>query len=235
VSQPALSVAFFDPARQVHGLARSGATLLFEGSRSLVLDEPARLEASGEGWAAAVDNRFEVRLEPVSDPVELAGSRVRVCTVTGTVAGTPLDGLGTVSETLRAPAWEELDAVRAISILADPGHALLAVARRPRGVAGHSEELVSAALIAEGEVKAIEDARLSTVYDGEGRQRSAGLELWLPGEDFPRRASGAVAAGSSLELEGLDVHAAVFRWRLEGQEAFGQYELALRAPAPDAA
>ncbi len=42
-------------------------------------------------------------------------------------------------------------------------------------------------------------------------------------------------AGSSLELEGLDVHAAVFRWRLEGQEAFGQYELALRAPAPDAA
>ena len=235
MSQPALSVAFFDPARQVHGLARSGATMLFEGSRSLVLDEPARLEAAGGAWEAVLEDRFEVRLEAASDPVELAGSRVRVCTVTGNVAGTPLDGLGTVSETLRAPAWDELDALRAISILAGPGHALLAVARRPRGVAGHSEELVSAALVAEGEVKTVEEARLSTVYDGEGRQRTAGLELWLPGEDFPRRASGAVAAGSSLELEGLDVHAAVFRWRLEGQEAFGQYELALRAPAPDAA
>jgi hypothetical protein len=235
VTKQALSIAFFDPARQVHGLARAGATLLFEGTHSLVLDEPARLEPSGEAWEAAVENRLEVRLEPVSDPVELAGNRVRVCTVQGNVAGTQIDGLGTVSETLRAPAWEELDALRAISVLADPGHALLAVARRPRGAPGHGEELVSAALIAAGEVKAVEEARLSTVYDGDGRQRNAGLELWLPGEDFPRRASGAVAAGSSLELEGLDVHAAVFRWRLEGEEAYGQYELAVRAQAPDAA
>ena len=143
MSQPALSVAFFDPARQVHGLARSGATLLFEGNRSLVLDEPARLEPSGEGWEAAVENRFEVRLEPASEPVELAGNRVRVCTVTGNVAGNAGRRLGTVSETLRPPAWEELDALRAISVLADPGHALLAVSRRPRGAPGHSEELVT--------------------------------------------------------------------------------------------
>jgi hypothetical protein len=84
-------------------------------------------------------------------------------------------------------------------------------------------------------VKTVENARVSTVYDGEGRQRNAGLELWLPEEDFPRRASGSVTAGSSLELEGLEVHAAVFSWRLEGEEAVGQYELAVRAPAPDAA
>jgi len=235
VSEPALSVAFFDPARQVHGLVRSGATLLFEGSRSLVLDEPARLEPSGDAWQASVGNRFEVKLQPASVAVELAGNRVRVCTVTGDAAGTPVDGLGTISETLRAPAWHELDALRAVSILGDPGHALIAVARRPRGAPGHGDELVSAALIAGGEVQTVEDARISTVYDGEGRQRSAGLELWLAGEDFPRRASGTVTAGSSLELEGLDVHAAIFAWRLEGQEAHGQYELALRATAPDAA
>jgi hypothetical protein len=235
VSDSALSAAFFDPARQVHGLARAGATLLFEGSHSLVLDEPARLEPSGDAWEASIGNRFEVRLEPASEPVELAGNRVRVCTVSGSVAGTPVDGLGTVSETLRAPAWAELEALRAISVLADPGHAVLAVSRRPRGAPGHGEELVSAALIAGGEVKSVEEARISTVYDGEGRQRNAGLELWLPEEDFPRRASGSVTAGSSLELEGLDVHAAVFSWRLEGQEAVGQYELAVRATAPDAA
>jgi len=235
VTEPALSVAFFDPARQVHVLARSGATLLFEGSKSQVLDDPAQLEPEGEGWSAGVAGRFEVRLEAVSEPVELAGTRVRVCAVTGEVAGTPVDGLGTVSETLRPPAWDDLDALRAVSILGDRGHAVLAVARRPRGSEGHGHELVTAALLSEGRLMLVEDARLSTVYDGEGRQRTASLELWLPGEDFPRRATGTVAAGSSLELEGLDVHAAVFRWRLEGQDAFGQYELAVRAPAPGAA
>lgn len=235
MSEPALSVAFFDPARRVHGMARAGATLLFEDTRSLVLDEPARIGPSEGGYAAAIEGRFEVELEPLSEPAELAGTRVHVCRARGTVDGTRVEGLGTVSETLRPPSWEDLDALRALSILADSGHALLAVARRPRGAGGHGEEHVSAVLFSEGRPISVEDARLSTVYDGEGRQRSAGLELWLAAEDFPRRASGAVAAGSSLELEGLQVHAAVFRWRLEGREAYGQYELAVRAPAPEAA
>ena len=232
---PALSVAFFDPARRVHALARAGATLLFEGSRSLVLDEPARIGPSGGGYAAAVEGRFEIEFEPMTEPAELAGTRVRVCRASGTLDGSPVEGLGTVSETLRPPSWEDLDALRALSVIADAGHALLVVARRPRGVSSHGEELVAAALFSEGRLMSVEEARLSTVYDGEGRQRSAGLELWLPGEDFPRRASGAVAAGASLELEGLQVHAAVFRWRLQGREAYGQYELAVRAPAPEAA
>ena len=235
MSEPALSVAFFDPARSIHGLARAGATLLFEGTRSLVLDEPARIAATEGGYTAVVQGRFEVVLEPVSEPAELAGTRVRVCRARGTVGESAVEGLGTVSETLSPPSWEDLDALRALSILSDSGHAVLAMARRPRGVAGHGEELVSAALFSEGHLLSVEDARLSTVYDGEGRQRSAGLELWLEGEDFPRRASGTVAGGSSLELEGLEVHAAVFRWRLEGHEAYGQYELAVRTPAPEAA
>lgn len=235
MSEPALSIAFFDPDRRIHGLARAAATLLFEDTRSMVLDEPARIGPSEVGYEAVVEGRFEMELEPASEPAELAGTRVRVCRVRGAVGDAAVEGLGTVSESLRPPAWEDLDALRALSILADPGHALLAVARRPRGVEGHGEELISAVLFSEGLLTSVEEARLSTVYDGEGRQRSAGLELWLPGEDFPRRASGAAAAGSSLELEGLRVHAAVFRWSLEGREAYGQYELAVRAPAPEAA
>jgi hypothetical protein len=109
------------------------------------------------------------------------------------------------------------------------------VARRPRGALGHGEELVRARLLAGGELLDVEDARLSTVYDADGRQRSAGLELWLPGEDFPRRASGTAIAGASLKLEGLDVHAAVFRWHMEGREGTGAYELAARAEPPAAA
>lgn len=84
-------------------------------------------------------------------------------------------------------------------------------------------------LLADGEPLAVEDARISTVYDGDGRQRSAGLEVWLPGEEFPRRGSGTVVAGSSLSLEGLDVHAAIFHWRMQEREGAGAYELWVRS------
>jgi len=235
VSEPALSVAFFHPHAARHGLARSGATILFSGARSEVLAEPARIERGAAGYAAAMPGRFELDFEPVCEPAQLAGTAVRVCRVSGQLDGSAFAGLGTVGETTRPPSWEDLDALRALSLIAGEDHALLAVARRPRGSSGHGEELVSAALLAEGSLLSVEETRLSTFYDGEGRQRSAGLELWLPGEDFPRRASGTVAAGSSLELEGLQVHAAVFAWRLEEREAVGQYELAVRAPAPEAA
>ena len=86
-----------------------------------------------------------------------------------------------------------------------------------------------AALIVDGEAREVEDARISTVYDAGGRQRSAGLELWLPGEEYSRRGSGQVIAGSSLELDGVQVHAAVFRWRIDGREGIGAYELMVRA------
>ena len=112
---------------------------------------------------------------------------------------------------------------------------MLALARRPRGAPGHGLEEVTAWLLSDGEPHDVEDARISTVYDGEGRQRSAGLELWMPGEDFPRRATGTVVAGSSLQLEGLSVHVAFFRWRMEDREGAGAYELWLRPQTPAAA
>jgi hypothetical protein len=93
---------------------------------------------------------------------------------------------------------------------------------------GHGQELVEAKLLVDGELAEVEDARLSTVYDGEGRQRNAGLELFLPEEDFPRRVSGTVRAGASLSLEGLRVNAAIFGWQMEGREGTGLYELAVR-------
>ena len=92
-----------------------------------------------------------------------------------------------------------------------------------------------AVLFADGEPHEVEEARVSTVYDGGGRQRSAGLELWLPGEDYPRRGSGLVIAGSSLDLDAFQVHVAIFRWRLDGREGIGAYELMLRMEPPAAA
>ena len=39
---------------------------------------------------------------------------------------------------------------------------------------------------------------------------------------------GSCVAGSSLDLDGLHVHAAIFRWRIDGRDAIGAYELMVR-------
>jgi hypothetical protein len=231
VSEPAISLQFFDPEHGLHGSARTGMTLLFEGSSSEALPEGPRVEREGDGWRAALDGAFDLRLEPVAPLADLDGVTAHVCSVTGTVGTRTVSCLGTVAETRAAPAWDELDALRSISALFDGGHAFLAIARRPRGARGHGEERIAAWLLNDGKPVALEDARVSTVYDGEGRQRSAGLELWIPDEDHPLRGSGTVIAGSSLQLEAIDVHAAIFRWRIGDREGVGAYELMTRTEA----
>jgi hypothetical protein len=235
VNAEAFALSFFDPDRELYGIARSGATLLFDGRKPAAHVGGPRLEEDGDGWRAELPGRLSLRLGPVSPELDLGGVSARVCRVAGEAEGRRVDCLGTFSTTAVAPRWDELDAIRSISALVDEGHALLALARRPRGAAGHGQELVRAGLLEEGELREVEEARISTVYDGGGRQRSAGLELWLPGEEFPHRGSGLVIAGSSLDLDPVHVHAAVFRWRLDGREGIGAYELMVRAEPPEAA
>jgi hypothetical protein len=235
MSEPALAITFADIAHDVHGTARSGLTLLFEGRTATSHPDGPVVGGGPEGWRAELAGRLDLEFAPVGAVAEVGGTRVHLCTVTGQAAGREIEGLGSVTETLTPPRWEELDALRNVQAFFDPGHAVVALARRPLGAAGHGEELVSAQLLSDGELLAIEDARVSTIYDGEGRPRQSGLELWLPGEDFPRRAFGSVSAGASLALDGLDVHAAVMQWRMEGRDGAGLYELTVREPAPAAA
>lgn len=235
MSAPALALSFFDAAHEIHGTARSGATILFEGRRPVAVPEGPSIEPAGDGWRAELPGRLSLEIEPVSPTADLRGVTARVARVRGEAGGRRVDCLGTISETAVAPRWDDLDALRTISALVDETHALLAVAQRPRGALGHGDERVNAVLI-EGEgALDVDEARISTVYDGGGRQQSAGLELWLPGEEYPRRGSGQVIAGSSLELDGIEVHAAVFRWRLDGREGIGAYELMARLEPPAAA
>jgi hypothetical protein len=231
----AQALSFFDPDRKLYGTVRSGATILFDGREPAVHAEEARIEKEGRDWSAHLGDRLSLRFTPVSPEFELDLIAASVCRVSGEVAGRAVDCLGTAAVTREAQRWEELDALRSVSALVDEGNALFALARRPRGAAGHGEELVQAALLKDGEPLQIEEARISTVYDGDGRQRSAGLELWTAGEELSRRGSGQVIAGSSLELEAIRVHAAVFRWRIEGREGIGAYELMVRNEPPAAA
>jgi hypothetical protein len=235
VSEPALALSFFDAAHDIHGTARSGMTILFEGRRPNALPRGPSIEGTNGGWRAELEDAFSLELEPVSAVAELNGVRVQVVRVRGEASGRRVDCLGTLSQTDAPPQWENLDALRTISALVDEQHALVALARRPRGAVGHGDEEVVARLVEDDAMLEVETARISTVYDGGGRQRSAGLELWLPGEDYPRRGSGLVIAGSSLDLDALQVHVAIFRWRLDGREGIGAYELMLRLEPPAAA
>jgi hypothetical protein len=235
VSAPALALSFFDAAHEIHGTARSGTTILFEGRKPVALPQGPQVESAGSGWKAVLKDHLSLEFEPVSDTADLGGVRARVARVRGEAGGRTVDGLGTVFETDVAPRWDELDAVRELSALVDEQHAMVARARRPRDAVGHGDEQVTACLVEDDNLLQVETARISTVYDGGGRQRSAGLELWLPGEDYPRRGSGQVIAGTSLDLDDRQVHVAVFRWRLDGREGIGSYELTLRAQPPAAA
>jgi hypothetical protein len=227
-AEPAIALSFFDADAGVHGTIRSGLTLLFEGREARTERGPAEIERTGDGWQARASGDVEVKLMPTADTADLGGIAVSVCSVEGRVGGKKITGLGTAAETHRPPEWRDFDLVRAVSAVFDPGLAALAVARRPRAEEGHGGELVNAALLEGGELRAPESARISTVYDGGGRQHSSGLELWFPGEEYPRRLFGTVRAGTSLELEGLWVHAAAFNWRMEGHVGAGLYELTLR-------
>jgi hypothetical protein len=235
VSTEAFAVSFFDGERDLYGTARSGATLLFRGRQPATHADGPEVTESGDGWHAELAGRMDLQVDPVSPEADLDGVTARICRVKGEVDGTKVDCLGTFSVTSVAPRWDELQAVRSISALVDEGTGVLAIARRPRDAPGHGAEDVRAALFADGELHEVEEARISTVYDGGGRQRSAGLELWLPEEEYPRRGSGLVIAGSTFELEAVQVHAAVFRWRLDGREGIGAYELMVRVVPPVAA
>ena len=102
----------------------------------------------------------------------------------------------------------------------------------PPPARGSGGEAGAAWLVDEpGGALAVADPRLSTTYDGAGRQRRAGLELWVTGDDdeFPRRVGGEVACGTSLELGRLRLDCAFFRWRMEGRAGVGRYDVLRRA------
>jgi hypothetical protein len=235
VSDGPLALSFFDPARDIYGTARSGATILFEGRRAVPHAAGPAMEETAGRWRAEVAGVLELEFAPVAEPADLGELTAQVCRVSGRAAGRAIDCLGTVAETHSPPRWEELDALRSISTLVDEGNAFIALSRRPRHAAGHGQESVVAQLLRDGRAVGVKETRISTVYDSGGRQRSAGLELWLRGEELPHRGSGTVLAGSSLDLEGLRVHTAVFRWRLDGREGIGAYDVMVRAEPPAAA
>jgi hypothetical protein len=147
VSAPALALSFFDAAHEIHGTARAGATLLFAGRKPLALPEGPSIEPAGGGWRAELPGQLALEAEAVAGPADLGGVTAHLVRVRGEAAGRTVDALGTLSETTVAPEWERLDALRTISALVDEKHAVLVIARRPRGAVGHGDEEITARLV----------------------------------------------------------------------------------------
>jgi hypothetical protein len=130
----------------------------------------------------------------------------QLCRFSGdaTVAGrrVTIDCLGQRGHSWGAPDWEQMALARMLGawIGEDLGVSLLAI--RPASSDHHDQESIAAYVYDGGEPIRVLEPRLSTGYDGEQRQRRAGLELWVDEESPARRAAGEVVCGTSLDLGG---------------------------------
>jgi hypothetical protein len=175
-------------------------------------------------------------------PVARAGGMTgfeQACRVTGsaTVGGrrVDVDALGQRGHSWGAPDWDRIALARTVAAWLDEELAVSLTAIRPAGAKHHEEERIAATVLdrdpesGADRASPVVDARLSTTYDGDGRQRAAGLELYLDEEGYPRRAAGEVLCGTTLDLGRLRLDCAFLRWRMEGRTGVGRYDVLRRA------
>jgi hypothetical protein len=203
-------------------------------------------------WRAAFDGDgggFELELTALSPPIELSPATEvsavsgtegyeQLCHVTGTARigerRVAIDCLGQRGHQWGIPDWEALESARTVSAWLGPDSAVIVQGARTEGSDGHDEEALTGLLL-EGAgpgavITEMDDPRLSTTFDAAGRQRRAGMELWVgPEDEFPRRVAGEALCGTSLELGRLRLDSAFFLWRSEGRTGVGRYELLRRA------
>ncbi|MEA2186681.1 MAG: hypothetical protein QOK16_1692 [Solirubrobacteraceae bacterium] len=210
------------------------------GVRSTVETPLESWTVSYEGGRAAFDLRFEAVSAPAAlgadAPLVSAGGiegYEQLCVVTGTVRNAgrskQVRCLGQRGHLWGAPDWKRVALARTLSAWMGPDRALTLTTVRPAKARHHDEELSSGFLFEDGEPRAIADPRLSTTYDGDLRQRRAGLELWVDEEDpFARRVAGEVLCGTTISLGDLRLDSAFFLWRMEGREGTGRYDVLRR-------
>ncbi|HEX3318404.1 MAG TPA: hypothetical protein VHR88_10320 [Solirubrobacteraceae bacterium] len=192
-------------------------------------------------WRAAFTGDqagFDVGLSALTAPIEIAGGGLQgydqLCRVEGTaVLGgeeRAIDALGQRTHAWGAADWDRMESVRTVAAWLGEDRAVGLQAVRPPGAAGHEGDAVSAWLVEDDGPIQLAEARLSTTYDDEGRQRHAGLELWeREDSEYPHRVAGEVVCGSTLDLGALRLDTAFFRFRMEGREGAGRYDVLRRA------
>jgi hypothetical protein len=211
-------------------------------------DVRATVEQPLQSWQVAYDGDeggFELRFEALSAPADLAHGAVaasaaglhgyeQLCGVSGTVRvgeqRWQVACLGQRGHQWGAPDWERIALARTVSAWFEGGRGVALASVRPDGDASHADEAVSATLLDAEAVTPIADPLLSTTLDGEGRQLRASLELWetRDDEDYPHRAAGEAVCGTTLDLGRLRLDCSFFRWRMEGRDGVGRYDVLRR-------
>jgi hypothetical protein len=190
------------------------------------------LELEATGPLAELDPEHDVAraggMSGYEQPLRVTGS----ARVGG--ARIAIDGLGQRGHSWGAPDWDRIELARTVSAWMGDDLAVSLTAIRPAGKRDQAAEAVAASILerdeaGEARALAVADPRLSTTYDGAGRQQRAGLELWIGQDGWPRRAAGEIACGTSLALGRLRLDCAFFRWHMEGREGFGRYDVLRRA------
>ena len=238
-------VVHAEGAVAIDGVPSSWASVSAAGLDMAVIEPLRRWRLQFAGDQASLDLELEaigaIAELPADHPAARAGGMTgyeQAVRVRGlaTVGERRLDvrGLGQRGHSWGEPDWERIQVARTVSAWLGEELAVSAVAIRPRKGKAHADELVAATLLqAEGDeptASLVEDPRISTTYDGEGRQRHAGLELWVGKDDaLPWQLAGEAICGTSLDLGRLRLDCAFFRWRGRGREGVGRYDVVRRA------
>lgn len=213
------------------------------GVRMTVLEPLQTWALAYESTDGALDLRFEACSEPAVLDAESAVGRAggmrgyeQLCRVTGTARHgeriRQVRCLGQRGQLWGTPDSGRIALSRSLSAWLGEDRALTLTAVRPAKAKGHFDEQLAGFVFEAGEPVAIDDPRLSTTYDGEQRQRRAGLELWMDEEaDHARRMAGEVLCGTSVDLGAQRLDSAFFAWRMEGREGVGRYDVLRRTDA----
>lgn len=204
----------------------------------------ATIEEPLHRWTVRLDDGphgFELTFEASAPPAELEPSEpaaraggmtgyVQLCHVHGTArAGGrahEVRGVGQRAHCWGEPDWDRMGSTRTLAAWLDDGSGLSVLAVRPAAAANHGDESTWAALLGAAGTLRVDEPRLSTTYDDAGRQRTASLELWVGADDaYPRRATGEVVCGSTVDLGRLRLDCAFMRWRMDGRSGVGRYDV----------
>jgi hypothetical protein len=156
----------------------------------------------------------------------------QLCRFSGTVeiAGRtyPVRCLGRRSHWWGMFPWSRVERWRALYAAAASGRAVSAVAALPDGSKGHGSEVRAAQFLDDPDALAFEDVRLSTVFGEDSMPSKVGLELWRPDDDYPQRLGGEAICGMRIGRGSHELLVSFFRWSIDGEPAYGCYELARR-------
>jgi hypothetical protein len=109
-------------------------------------------------------------------------------------------------------------ALKVLTASAGKGSLLLLAGARPDEADGHDAENPRAVLVSgSGELKAIEEALVSTQYSAAGAIERVGLELYGEGDDYPVRGAGDVRRASARDEGATRREQAWLDFRLDGE------------------